>query len=601
MKLHNFLSVIMLILTVSGLSAALPEGYYDSLEGKAGPSLRRAISELSEGHKEVTYGNKTWDAFISTDVFTVNGRKVWYDMYSNNLVYLPGHDALNIEHTVANSWWGKTKNAAYCDLFHLNPSDQVANGKKSNYPPGKVASATQFDNGILLVGAPADGQGGGAPYVFEPADEYKGDFARAFLYIFTVYPEIGWLTDYAYMFDIAGDQPVLKDWAINLLLDWDRRDPVDSREKARNDAIYILQGNRNPFIDLKDAAHMCYGAGGDMVMAIEENPTIDRPGAPEFHTARMTGRNTYTGRYWADTLFPISGPGQLWISYDGMPYDLYDGAIEIPAALSDGQTHSIKAYMVDDNIRNKESEPLRSAVTSLDVRACDPGIKDWSLARWSGVTSPAEVDTDNYFIILSGNTLHAMSSDGGVDTKFMRSAGFVDFCTDSIHVIELPVDAAIVRFGMSGSDSHPRTLAIYDTRGDFKGYWNTAGKNSMKLDKSKATPGRLSVNENNDFNFEFAENGRLQFNKTQPRFLNYESNQGSVKLYKFLDFDEESGIIAAPGAIPQPVVVDGHDILAPEGSIIFDLGGRRVSGRGLTGGIYIVTIPGNGGVKVMVP
>lgn len=601
MRIYSILSGIMLTLAVSTVSASLPEGYYDSLEGKAGPSLRKAISEISAGHKEVTYGNKTWEAFVTTDVFTIRGREAWYDMYSNNLVYLPGHDALNIEHTVANSWWGKTKNAAYCDLFHLNPSDQVANGRKSNYPPGKVAVASQLDNGLLLVGSPVEGQGGGAPYVFEPADEYKGDFARAFLYVFTTYPEIGWLTDYAYMFDIEGDQPLLKDWAVALLLDWDLRDPVDSREKARNEAIYAIQGNRNPFIDLKNAAHLCYGGAEDIVMEIEENPAIDRPSAPEFGTARMTGRNTYTGRFWADTLFPVSGNAQLWISYDGLPYDLYDGAIMIPAALADGQTHSVKAYIEDENVRNEQNETLRSAVTSLDVRACDPGVTDWSLARWTGVTSSDQVDSDNYFILLSGNTLHAMSSDGGVDTKFMKSAGFVDFCTDSVHVTELPADAAIVKFGMSGSESYPRTLAIYDVRGDFKGYWNTSGKNSMKLDKSKATPAKLSVNEDHDLSFEFSEYGSLQFNKTQPRFLNYESNQGGVKIYKFLDFDKESGILTPADAIPQPVVVEGRDIIAPEGSVIFDLGGRKVSGRNLTGGVYIVAVPGNGGVKVMVP
>ena len=41
----------------------------------------------------------------------------------------------------------------------------------------------------------------------------------------------------------------LGQWAIDLLLEWHEQDPVSEKEIARNEAIFGLQGNRNPFID----------------------------------------------------------------------------------------------------------------------------------------------------------------------------------------------------------------------------------------------------------------------------------------------------------------------------------------------------------------
>ncbi len=599
MKHDHIIAGILLCIICTTASATIPEGYYSSLVGKNEGALRDAIEALAKDHSQVSYGSDTWTAFIVTDVIEVRGRKAWRDMYSNNLVFLPGHDAENIEHTVANSWWGKTKNAAYCDLFHLNPSDQMANGKKSNYPPGLVAEPTLLDNGLTLVGTPCAGYGGGAPNVFEPADEYKGDFARAFFYIFTAYPEIGWLDDYAYMFELNGGKAELKQWAYEMLLKWDECDPVDSREKARNEAIYQLQGNRNPFIDLEYVASLCFEEGIDMVLNINERKVIDRPAAPEFNTARMVNHNCYAGRYWDSTLFPVSGDGQLWISYDDAPFDIYDGAIEIPQASADGQTHKIAAYVENPEITHM-GEALRSSTSYLEVRASNPTVTDWSIARWASVTNTADVDTDNYYILLSANTLHAMGVNGGLSTKFMPSAGFVEFSPDSIHVTELPADAAIVKFGRSGSDSHPRTLGVYDVKGNFKGYWNATAKNSMKLDVNQATPATLDVDPTGNIAFTFSQFGRLQFNKAQPRFLNYESNQGAVKLYKFLDFNAGSGINAAKDSWQTPVVVDGRDILVPDGGAVYDLGGRRISGQGVGPGIYIVTAPGLSATKVII-
>lgn len=240
--------------------ASYPDGYYDSLDGKSGLDLKRAVKAVAADHKAISYGTSTWNAFRSTDVMTLNGVEYWWDMYSSNRVRTNGHDGMNIEHSVANSWWGKTKNDAYKDIVHLNPSDAAANSRKSNYPLSEIAGEPTWTNGVTSVGRPVSGQGGGSGYVFEPHDDYKGDFARAFMYMFTIYDDISWKTSNTNWMYNPSDPYLLKDWAADLLLKWSRNDPVSDKERGRNDGIQKEQQNRNPFIDLPDLAEYIWGS-----------------------------------------------------------------------------------------------------------------------------------------------------------------------------------------------------------------------------------------------------------------------------------------------------------------------------------------------------
>lgn len=240
-------------------NASAPEGYYDRLEGLSGVQLKKAVKNVAKNHTAVSYGDDTWDAFRTTDTHYINGQLVWWDMYSNdNVSVASGHPGLNIEHSVANSWWGGTKNDAYKDLFHLNPSNSEANNRKSNYPLSEISSQT-WNNGVTFVGKPKSGQGGGAQYVYEPADQYKGDFARVFFYMFTIYDDIAWKEQWNWMFDTSSDY-LLKPWAYELLLRWAAEDPVSQKEIDRNEAIYKIQKNRNPFIDNPLLAEHIWGS-----------------------------------------------------------------------------------------------------------------------------------------------------------------------------------------------------------------------------------------------------------------------------------------------------------------------------------------------------
>lgn len=284
------LSFCASLLAATFAMAQAPAGYYSGLDGKTGVALKAAAKAAARNHTAISYGNSTWDAFKTTDVTYSNGQLVWWDMYSDETCYVStGHTGLNIEHSVANSWWGGDKNDAYKDLFHLNPSNATANSSKSNYPLGEIATVT-WTNGVTSVGNPVSGQGGGSNRVYEPPTQYKGDFARAFMYIFTIYDDIDWSVGESKGFDWMYDtsSPLLfKPWAYQLLLKWAKNDPVSQKEVDRNEAIYKIQKNRNPFIDYPELCDYIWGSKSgqafNLATAVTPNPgaTVDPDPDPD--------------------------------------------------------------------------------------------------------------------------------------------------------------------------------------------------------------------------------------------------------------------------------------------------------------------------------
>ncbi len=259
--------------------AAVPAGYYSSLNGKSGQALKNAVHDIVANHTVVTYDN-LWAYFPSTDCRSDNKQQVW-DMYSDNTYYFNGTRSvygMHKEHSFPKSWWGGTEVNAYTDLNHLYPADGPANMAKSNWPLGEV-STVSFDNGVTRVGSPVSGQGGGAGSVFEPDDRYKGDFARTYFYMATCYQDYQW--KYTYMVSNSS-WLTLNDWSIKLLLKWSRQDPVSDKETARNDAVYRIQNNRNPFIDHPELVEYIWGDKAGQVYNVDD--TTSTQGEPTLIT-----------------------------------------------------------------------------------------------------------------------------------------------------------------------------------------------------------------------------------------------------------------------------------------------------------------------------
>ena len=235
--------------------ADAPAGYYSSLNGKKEGDLKTAVYNIVHSFTQISSYSALPTYFQRTDVYPESNR--WWDMYSDIPLYAPSFRGLNREHSFPKSWWGGSQSvSAYVDLNHLYPSEMDANMAKSNYPLGEVSAAT-FDNGFVKVGYPVNGQGGSARYVFEPNDEYKGDFARTYFYMVTCYQTYTW--KYTYMVS-QNLYPTLNPWSVKLLLQWHHDDPVSQKEIDRNEVGYSIQNNRNPFIDLPELADYIWGS-----------------------------------------------------------------------------------------------------------------------------------------------------------------------------------------------------------------------------------------------------------------------------------------------------------------------------------------------------
>lgn len=274
---------ILLLGVAVWLTAQVPAGYYDSAKGKSAKELKTALHLIIREGNRLSYGSgsgKTWSGFEQSDLHPDG--YVW-DMYSLNKRYFPGGASvpggMNIEHSVAKSWWGGTNNDAYKDLYHLNPSDVSANSARSNYPLG-INQGSKFNNGSIKVG----NNSYGTEYsglCFEPLDEYKGDFARAYMYMFTCYENFTWSGTSAPSMLVAKETwPMLRPWAKNMLLEWHKKDPVSVKERNRMAAIFKIQHNRNPYIDYPELADFIWGAsssggwypGAEVTEPEPENP-----------------------------------------------------------------------------------------------------------------------------------------------------------------------------------------------------------------------------------------------------------------------------------------------------------------------------------------
>lgn len=255
--MKHIYTTLIACLAAMPITAQIPAGYYSSLAGKKGSELKTAIYQLIKDADVLEYGSgtgHTWEGFYATDRDSDNAV---IDRYSNEVRYFTSAgakiDGMNIEHSFPKSWWGGAQNQAYQDLYNLMPCEQSINSKKSNFPMGEVTSATT-DNGCTKVGTGYNGY-----QLWEPADKWKGDFARGYMYMATAYQNLSWSGTQAEQILTNGDYPTLQEWAYTLYIIWARADKVDSIEIRRNDAVSAIQGNRNPYVDFPNLMEYVWG------------------------------------------------------------------------------------------------------------------------------------------------------------------------------------------------------------------------------------------------------------------------------------------------------------------------------------------------------
>ncbi len=258
--LLSFALIVILVIT----KAQPPAGYYDGAANKTGATLKTALYNIIKGHTDVHYDG-LYNIYTTSD--NLPSGKVW-DMYSikadGTANYFFSHtsgdrcgsystegDCYNREHTFCDSWLGKAS-PQRSDAHHIIPTDGYVNNRRGSYPHGKVGTVswTSSNGSKLGKSDPATGYSG---IVFEPIDEFKGDFARMYFYVVTRYENLvaGWASNGSSADELLDGTsfPAFKSWFKTLMLQWCQQDPVSQKEIDRNNAIYALQHNRNPYID----------------------------------------------------------------------------------------------------------------------------------------------------------------------------------------------------------------------------------------------------------------------------------------------------------------------------------------------------------------
>lgn len=264
----SFLFLLLLPATLWATDPATPlETYYASAENKTGNTLVTTLQGVIDGHTVISYSGLE-PHYQTTD--WINGHI--YDMYSTctftmadaNKSQKKVCDAWNKEHSVPQSWF-KEASPMKSDLFHVYPTDARVNNFRGNEPYGETSSTAYIDGDSHSLGHIGSSNFAGyTGKVYEPDDEYKGDFARTYMYMVVRYADRNFTqsANGAVMFNYNGSatpKASLTTYSVNLLMKWHREDPVSQKEIDRNNAVYGIQHNRNPFIDYPYLAEYIWG------------------------------------------------------------------------------------------------------------------------------------------------------------------------------------------------------------------------------------------------------------------------------------------------------------------------------------------------------
>jgi deoxyribonuclease-1 len=218
-----------LIVEVSA-EAHYADTYYASTQDKWGEDLKAALTAIIDDHNSVGY-NTARDSMYGH----IDNHDGWVEcVYTGRQAYFSTRagataNGFNCEHTWPQSFSGEAE-PMKSDIFHLYPTDETANNKRANLDFGIVTSATWSQGGSKL-GTDSQGQ-----TVFEPRDAHKGNVARTHFYYIIRYSG-----NYNLYQNPSKMEAHFRNWHIS--------DPVDSAEIQRNEDIFNIQGNRNPFID----------------------------------------------------------------------------------------------------------------------------------------------------------------------------------------------------------------------------------------------------------------------------------------------------------------------------------------------------------------
>ena len=309
MAANRTLPVAALVLGASLASAAAqgaPAGYYATVDTTDADTLRTTLHAVIDDHQRFPYtsaSTDTWDILEQADEDPLDAGRI-LDVY-RNASYAKvggGNPDYQREHTWPSSYGfpddGST-NYPYTDCHQLFLCDGGYNAARSNKPfrncdsscgelPTDVHGATGGGSGVYPGNSNWE-SGSFTQGTWETWIGRRGDVARALFYMDVRYeggshgvtgvdePDLI-LTDSEALIAASStgqNESVAYMGLLTVLLQWHEDDPVDDKERDRNDAVFAHQGNRNPFIDHPEWVAPLYATPG--------GTSTGKPWINEFH------------------------------------------------------------------------------------------------------------------------------------------------------------------------------------------------------------------------------------------------------------------------------------------------------------------------------
>lgn len=507
----SFLAALLLATTILAQPSA---DYYKSADNLKKEELKKALRLIVAKGRDVerytSLGNVYPDIYYLYDDQKGQADARVYDLFSDEVFSFTSTSMWNKEHVIPKSWWGNSTSIdAYSDIFSVIPSLSTANSNKSNYPPGIVdkKSDKAKDSGRQWTGPATNGTGGSYSNVWEPYDDYKGDFARIVMYVATAYADIEWGSNVNVVSEFNKEEwPTMNPWLYKLMLSWHNADPVSEKEKKINNDAFDIQGNRNPFIDYPILAdyiwgdymdqtfnlssatlysHTVGGETGVFTVTYDANGGSDAPAAQHSQNAQVT----------LTTAKPYR-PGYVFTSWNTRT----DGRGQ---SYFPGQTYTLVANI------------------TLYAQWAENGENSDKL--WVLVTSNDElVAGDNYVIAYSTANVIA----GGLAKNGYLETVATTFSSDKKTIETLPEGAATFTLGgTSGAWTLTCDNGVLGTTAAKKLAYGS-GTTTWDISYADGVPTIASTN--NSY-------GNLQYNEGSPRFTTYTSKQKPVQLYRQIE------------------------------------------------------------------
>lgn len=567
---HGILLWAMLCLAFT-MQAQAPASYYQKAKGYSGSSLKTALYQIVSSHKQRSY-KQLWEDFKTTDV-RPDG-KIW-DMYSNATNFVPGKDqagsysgegdVYNREHSFPKSWFDD-KYPMYSDLFHLYPTDGYVNGQRSNYPFGETkGDIYQSKNGFSKLGTSTTPGYSGT--VFEPNDEYKGDFARTYFYMATAYEDkiASWSSPM-----LAGNKyPAYAGWAVTLLLKWAAEDPVSEKEVARNNAVYKIQGNRNPYIDFPGLEQYVWGdkmsATFDPDNYGGEGPQPSVLAAPQFSPA--------SGSVTPGTVVSITAASGATIHY------VVNGGAEqaqpTPVSLTVNERTSVSAYAT---LGDERSETAEATYTLREEGSSSAYV--YRLVTGQDALAAGQ---EALIVCVGSNVAMGASASNGVRNGAQIDAGNGQTVETEVNANDKPYTVTL------GKSANAWTLYCQADESYLSLNSNGNKLNSTKTAGAPEAQWNITVDADGTATIASVkyEDRCIMYNSGSPRFACYRGNLQPVSLFvRETESGLQSIVAAGKGAV---------EVRNLYGHLVRKAATMELALKGLSGGIYIIN-----GQKVLV-